>query len=391
MKISTVGASRRYRQALYLLTFILIPMGSLSLLITGCGKEQAAGPKTKLKVAYLGLTCEAPIFIAHDKGFYAEEGLEVELVKTDWDGLREGLGSGQFDANHTLIMYVLMSIEKGMDIKVTGGIHTGCLRIQVSPNSPIKNVKDLRGKTIGVPTHIGSPPFLFASRVLSARGIDPRVKEGGEVKWQAFPPDAIGKALADGRIDALATSDPIGTILLGKGAVRTIADQAEDAPYSEEYCCAVVISGKLGREHPDSAAKVTRAMLKAARWVEENPTAAAKFAVEQKYIAASAEINAQAIAKLHYIPAVAKCKKSVLDAALEMKQAGLLKDSTEPGLLAQRAWQDLDGVNDEWVKLLKVEKVADGGKPVLLTPQEFAAVYDAALLDGVCFRGCCPE
>ena len=98
-------------------------------------------------------------------------------------------------------MYVLKPIENGTDIKITGGIHTGCLRLQVAAKSDIKSVKDLKGKRIGVPTHLGSPPFLFTSRVLSANGIDPRI-ESKQVQWFTFPPDAIGKALADGRIDA---------------------------------------------------------------------------------------------------------------------------------------------------------------------------------------------
>ncbi len=388
MTNSSVGKSRRSLRSVLLLLLVLVPASTVCLLLNGCSKGPQ-GPKNKLKVAYLGLTCEAPIFIALEKGFYAEEGLEVELVKTDWDGLREGLGTGQFDANHTLIMYVLKPIENGTDIKITGGIHTGCLRLQVAAKSDIKSVKDLKGKRIGVPTHLGSPPFLFTSRVLSANGIDPRI-ESKQVQWFTFPPDAIGKALADGRIDALATSDPIGTILIGKGLVKTITDQAIDEPYKDEYCCAVVVSGKLAREHPAAAAKVTRAMLKAARWVEENPTTAAELAVEKKYIAASAEINAQAISKLTYLPGVSQCKKSVEDAAREMKQAGLLKDGTDPEVLARRAWQDLDGVNDDWVKSLRVEKVAGGGKPVLLTPEEFALVFDATN-DLTCCHGCCPE
>jgi NitT/TauT family transport system substrate-binding protein len=107
-------------------------------------------------------------------GFYQEEGLDVELVRTDWDGLREGLGSGKFDANHTLIMYLLKPIELGLDVKMTGGIHTGCLRLMVAANSEIKSVKELKGKKIGCATHIGSPPYLFSSRVLAAQGIDPR-------------------------------------------------------------------------------------------------------------------------------------------------------------------------------------------------------------------------
>ena len=317
------------------------------------------------------------MFVAQEQGFYAEEGLKVELVKTDWDGLREGLGIGRFDANHTLIMYLLKPIEQGVDLKITGGIHTGCLRLQAERlNRAVKSVADLKGKKIGVPTHIGSPPYLFASRVLSAAGIDPSL-EKGEVQWLAFPPDVLGKAADDGRVDAVATSDPIGTILLGKELVRTIADQAVDPPYCDEYCCAVVVSGRLAARDPAAAAKVTRALLKGARWVNENPSAAARLSVEKGYLASSADINAQAIAKLKYLPAVSECRKSVDQAAAgDEERAGLLKPSTDPVALARRAWLDLDGVTDDWVKGIAVRKIADGGPPPLLGPAAFAALFD---------------
>jgi NitT/TauT family transport system substrate-binding protein len=366
----------------------LVAAGGAALLPAGCGKgSNAPGPAggpTKLKVAYLGLTCEAPIFVAHEKGLFAEEGLDVELVRTDWDGLREGLGLGRFDANHTLIMYLLKPIESGLDVKITGGIHTGCLRLQVAAKSNITKVEDLKGKKIAVPTHIGSPPYLFASRVLVAHGIDPS-PEKKEVTWLAMPPDVLGKAVDEGRVDAVATSDPIGTILIGKGLVTTIADQATDAPYSDEYCCAAVVSGKLAKENPAAAAKVTKALLKGASWVGENPAASANMAVEKKYIAASAEINTQAISKLKYVPGVAKCRTSIDQAAAEMKKAGLLKASTDPEALAKRAWLDLDGVTDQWAMNIRVEKV-DRVRPALLNPVAFAALFDGRK---ACCACCC--
>ncbi|HEV3146589.1 MAG TPA: ABC transporter substrate-binding protein [Gemmataceae bacterium] len=351
---------------------------------SGADSSNAGGP-TKLKVAYLGLTCEAPIFAAYEKGFFEEEGLEVELVRTDWDGLREGLGTGQFDANHTLVMYLLKPIESGVDVKMTGGIHKGCLRVQVAKNSEMKSVAELKGKTIGVPTHIGSPPYLFCCRTLAAAGIDPR-PEANQVKWVPYPPAELGLALSQGKIDALATSDPIGTILLGKGTVKTISDQAEDEPYKGEYCCASVVSGKLAKQNPAAAAKVTRALLKGAKWVSENPTAAAKLSVEKKYIASTVEINSQALLKLDYLPAVARCKQSIDQAAVEMKQAGLLKPSTDPAALAKRAWIDLDGVTDEWIAHLKVEKVANGGRKKQLDPVGFAALFEGRK---GCLDSCC--
>lgn len=319
------------------------------------------------------------MFVALEKGFFTEEGLDVELVKTDWDGLRDGLGLGRFDANYTLIMYLLKPIEQGLDVKITGGVHTGCLRVQVGPKSDIKTVEQLKGKKIAVPTHIGSPPFLFASRVLAAHGVNPNK----DVEWVVKPGDVLGLALDTGQVDAIADSEPIGSILAAKDKLQTIADQAMDAPYGGEYCCAVVVSGKFAARDPSSAAKVTRALLKGARWVDENPTAAAKLAVEKKYTAASVELNAHAISRLKYMPAVAQCRKSLDLAATEMKAAGLLKPSTDPADLAKRAWLDLDGVSDEWIQGLKIEKVAGGGPP---PPPDGETL--AALVRELCVSSC---
>src|SRR5439155_25476952 len=104
--------------------------------ILGCGSEptkKAEGTDnaepTKIKVVYLGLTCEPPIFVAYEKGFFKEEGLDVELVKSSWDSMRDGLGLGQFQATHHLVMYMMQPMEVGLDVKLTGGVHTGCLRL----------------------------------------------------------------------------------------------------------------------------------------------------------------------------------------------------------------------------------------------------------------------
>jgi NitT/TauT family transport system substrate-binding protein len=190
----------------------------------------------------------------------------------------------------------------------------------------------------------------------------------------------MGLALDKGQVDAVADSEPLGSILLGQGKVRTIADQALDPPYKDEYCCAAVVSGKLAASHPDTAAKVTRALLKGARWVDENPTAAAKLSVEKKYLAASVDINAQAISKLKYTPGVARCRSTLDHVANEMKACGLLNPSTDPAELAKRAWIDLDGVSDSWVENLKVEKVAGGGRPPELDPEVLAAMLTGRVL-----------
>jgi len=167
----------------------------------------------------------------------------------------------------------------------------------------------------------------------------------------------------------------MGTILLGQGAVRTVVDQEVDQPYKDEYCCVSVVSGKLARENPAAAAKLTRALLKGAKWVSVNPTAGSNLSCEKKYVGAKPEMNAQAISKLNYLPGVARARQTVEDVAKEVKASGLLDSKTDPIELAKKAWIDLPGVTDEWVKGLEIEKVAGGGPVPRLSPEMLAVMF----------------
>src|SRR5881275_436656 len=132
-------------------------VAALVILVTGCKKEAASN---KVRVGYIGLTCEAPIFTAVEKGFFKEEGLEASLVKCEWANYKDVLALGGFDITHHLVMYFLKPIEQGLDVKFTGGIHRGCLRVQARANSNINTIQDLRGKRIGVPGIPGTPMRL---------------------------------------------------------------------------------------------------------------------------------------------------------------------------------------------------------------------------------------
>src|SRR5437870_3583304 len=255
-------------------------------------------------------------------------------------------------------MYFLKPVEQGLDVKFTGGIHRGCLRVQAATKGNIRTIKDLRGKRIGVPG-MGTPPFIFANRVLGANGIDP----SKDITWLVFPAGELGLALDKGEVDAVADSEPIGSLLMADGKVRNIADQAGDAPYKDEYCCAVLANGKFLARNPKAAAAATRALLKAAKWVETNPAAAARMSVEKKYLASNPELNTVAISHLRYVPSVSGAEAAVKSAAAEMKRAGMLSPSTDVEDLAKRAFAHLDGVTDDWVNSLQVEKVAGGQVP----------------------------
>ncbi len=334
--------------------------------LADCSKESSTAPAaggapaalSKVKVGYIGITCEAPLVVAYEKGFFKDEGLDVEMIRYEWSKYKDALALGSFDITHHLIMWMLKPLEQGLDVKFTAGVHTGCLRVQAAPNGPIASAKDLKGKKIGVPG-MGTPPFIFANRVLSAAGLDP----SKDVEWVTFTAGELGLALEQGKIDAIADSEPIGTMLLEQGKVKNVADQAKDEPYKDEYCCAVIANGKWAKENPKLCAAATRAILKGAKWVQTNPHAAAVIAVEKKYLASNPELNATAIGNLNYMPSISGAEKALHSAAQAMKSAGMLSASTDLDDLIKRAWLPIDGLTDQWVQDLKVEKVAQGELP----------------------------
>jgi NitT/TauT family transport system substrate-binding protein len=370
----------------------IVAAGACSLILfVGCiraADDSAAAASTpsaeltKIKVGCIGITCEAPLYVAIENGYFKEEGLDVSLIKfSNWSTYKDALGLGQFDVTHHLIMMFLKPIEQGMDVKILAGVHRGCLRVQASTTGGVQNLEDLRGKRIGVPG-MGTPPFIFANRALALRGIDP----SKEITWKVYPAGELKLALEMGAVDAVADSEPIGTLLLSSGKVKNIADQATDEPFASEYCCAVVANGKFVANNPKAAAAATRAILKAAKWVEANPRAAAIMAVQKKYLASTPEINSVAISHLRYEPSISGGEKAVRSAALAMQQVKMLNASTDIDDLTRRAFLHLDGVSDDWLKSVQVEKLADGQ----LLPDEGARLRVEIAAHGTeDFGSCC--
>ena len=355
-------------------------------LLAGCGKKAS---KVKVvnskhvKIGFIGLTCEAPIYTAYEKGFFKDEGLEPELVKCSWAQYKDNLALGAYDITHHLVMYFMKPIEQGLDVRFLGGVHTGCLRVQTGVDSPIHKIQDLKGKRIGVPG-MGTPPFVFANRVFGTHGVD----AGKDITWKVYPAGELGLALKKGEVDAVADAEPIGTLLISQGIARNVEgmDEATDPPYGNEYCCEVIANGKWVDANPDSAARATRAILRGAKWVQENPKAAAQLAVDKKYLASTVELNTIALSRLKYIPSVKKAEETLYTAAREMRQANMLSPNTDTDALAKKAFQHLDGVTDEWIKTVQVEKVPGGQVDPNMDIKLYAKLILSDVQDACCAR-----
>jgi NitT/TauT family transport system substrate-binding protein len=355
-------------------------------LLAGCGKK---GTNVKVvnskhvKIGFIGLTCEAPIYYAYEKGLFKEEGLEPELVKCTWAQYKDNLALGAYDITHHLVMYFMKPIEQGLDVRFLGGVHTGCLRVQTGVDSPIHKIQDLKGKRIGVPG-MGTPPFVFANRVFGTHGVD----AGKDITWKVYPAGELGLALKKGEVDAVADAEPIGTLLISQGIARNVEgmDEATDMPYANEYCCEIIANGKWIDANPDSAARAARAILRGAKWVQENPKAAAQLAVDKKYLASTVELNTIALSRLKYIPSVKHAEETLYTAAKEMREAKMLSPTTDTDALAKRAFQHLDGVTDEWINTLQVDRVPGGQADPNMDIRLYAQLIQGDVQDACCAR-----
>jgi NitT/TauT family transport system substrate-binding protein len=108
-------------------------------------------PPVKLKIGWAGGTCEAATYAGVHAGHFAKENLDVELVRlaNSQAGI-DALGSGKVDAIGGVLYQYLKPIEQGIDVKLTAGLHGGCLRMIAGKNSGVKTIKDVKGKTVAV-------------------------------------------------------------------------------------------------------------------------------------------------------------------------------------------------------------------------------------------------
>lgn len=98
---------------------LLAVIAASALWLTGC-KKNSSGKVVNSKhvrIGFIGLTCEAPIYTAYEKGFFKDEGLEPELVKCSWAQYKDNLALGAYDITHHLVMYFLKPIEQGLDVR----------------------------------------------------------------------------------------------------------------------------------------------------------------------------------------------------------------------------------------------------------------------------------
>lgn len=270
---------------------------------TGCGKSKGVSIESNeytVKVGYAKGLCHAPIHIAYENGFFKEQGVNVEIIPVGSANMADALASGQIDAGFGLVGKFVQPLENGLNMKITSGIHTGCMKLVVPSDSAIQNVADLKGKRIGV-VSLADSPCLTTKRSLASEGIGVTA-DNLEVEFVVYSAADLPVALQNGAIDAFADADPSVSIAQREYNLRAIIDTASDEKYKDEYCCVSFVSSELAGKNEELASKFTRAVQEASVWVEDHPDETAKLQIEKEYVAGDLQLNQELLESYKYIP-----------------------------------------------------------------------------------------
>ena len=230
----------------------LIATAALAGLMAGSASAQE---KFKLALNWFPVGDHAAYWVALEKGYFADEGLDVTLEnsKGSGDSIAK-VDTGAADAGLADSAVVIASRARGTTVKVVGMVFDKTpLNVFSSKENPVTSPKDLEGKTIGAPPGDGQrqmwPAFAKANNI-----------DESKVTWVNIEPTAKIAALAEKRVDTVAdytTGLPLYEKPMGEGNVVMMpwADHGFDM-----YSMAILASEKTMTERPE----VLKAFLKAA-------------------------------------------------------------------------------------------------------------------------------
>jgi ABC-type nitrate/sulfonate/bicarbonate transport system substrate-binding protein len=288
---------------------------------------------TTVRVTSLGLCNEVSVFWARDKGIFAANGIEVELVRTQGGaGSLAAIIGGSADAAFTNAFSTIIAYNQGFPISWIATAYNTTeeplpVASAVIAGAPtgIEGPQDLVRKRIGV-NELGGVNQIVTSVWLRKNGVDPT-----EVNFVALPFPELVPAVVSGRLDAAQV--PLSMAARAGDDVVILED-----PY-REGTGKVVFAGYV----------VTN------DWLEANPETARAFLASLEQ--ANAELLAseerfEVMAANCPVPAAALANqaeqeyKAPVDFELMNKIAGILVDE---GILGEAP--DLDGLIPEWSRL----------------------------------------
>ncbi|MBN1691180.1 MAG: ABC transporter substrate-binding protein [Dehalococcoidia bacterium] len=233
----------------------------------------APAAPSSIRIGYLlGDLHHLPFFVAQDKGFFTDEGLDIEVVGPFEAGPAEmdALAAGQIDMGYVGMAPAVMAAARKIPLSIVSGVNLEGSGLVT--HTDISSVPQLKSKKIATPAP-GSIQYVMFGMLLSANNLSFNDIElfPGTVK----PPD-MPQSLQTGRIDGYFVWEPFVAKSVVGGYGKVLVESKDIWP--GHPCCVIVAGGDFVRSRDGAVASVIRAHLRAIDYIEANPAEAKAIA-----------------------------------------------------------------------------------------------------------------
>jgi len=252
-----------------------------------CGKKEP----TKVSFGYQPFGSNLTFYVAMEKGFFKEQGLEVTPEKIiSANDAANAVINGNIVGDATVPLNVLLNIEENQPglmkifmVKATSK-EVWSDYLLVKKGSSINSISQLKGKKVG--GYPGSAQQTLLKLILR------QFMDEKDIITVEMPPNTQLQGLDSGQIDALLTYDDIAVTALQNNIAQVLIENPickyiMNPLYSFPY----VLSSKFVKENPKTTRKIRDAMYKAADFIKTNETEARQ--IMAKWVGTKPEIAAK--------------------------------------------------------------------------------------------------
>lgn len=246
-----------------------------------------------LRIGFIPLVDATALIVAVDKGFAADEGLDVDLVReVSWSNVRDRLNVGQFDAAHLLAPVAVASTlglghfrepliapfnlgVNGNAITVTTALYQAiAAEADGDITNPAVTAKALQ-RVVAKRRAAGQPPLTFGMTFpysthnyqlrfwMATGGVDP----DEDIRLVVLPPPFMVESIVKGHVDAFCVGAPWNSVAVDLGIAHILHFVSEILERAAEKVLA--LRADYASRHTDVVAALVRAHDKAARFAEE--------------------------------------------------------------------------------------------------------------------------
>ncbi|WP_410675388.1 ABC transporter substrate-binding protein [Amycolatopsis sp. cmx-4-68] len=245
------------------LTLIPVLLSACSALV-GSARDSTAGnglERTSIKIAILPTIDAAPLWLAHDGGYFKAEGLDVQtVIAASGQAALAKTASGDVDiALSSYIPFFTAKSTGTIDVRLVcdaTAVSAKSFAIVATPTSPVKTINDLAGKRIAM-TAKNTATDLLAKSLMRDHAVD-----FTNVQWMQVQFPNVAAALAQNQVDAALLPEPyVSQAAKTAGAIPIIdvnTGATQDFPMS-----GYGTTSKWVQQNPKAMAAFQRAMRKA--------------------------------------------------------------------------------------------------------------------------------